>query len=96
MVLRSEIREMGGIIVAYGKGIGVRWCGGQLLGIPERQGLPQPDPGLLGGRPGRHAPLDPRGVGGEGARGGRFDDDRLHRDHVLFSSMVVCSPGYPK
>jgi hypothetical protein len=35
MVLRSEIREMGGIIVAYGKGIGVRWCGGQLLGIPE-------------------------------------------------------------
>jgi len=26
---------MGGIIVAYGKGIGVRWCGGQLLGIPE-------------------------------------------------------------
>lgn len=38
MVLRSEIREMGGIIVAYGKGIGVRWCGRNYPGLPESWG----------------------------------------------------------
>jgi len=38
MVLRSEIREMGGIIVAYGKGIGVRWCGGNYPGWPDSWG----------------------------------------------------------